>query len=71
MLVPIRPLSVPSRGHDGREVVRLSSVVRLRLEEGVVADSDLIVRPSLHGSAGPRLFWPSLANMLWAAWPSN
>jgi hypothetical protein len=42
-LASARPLPVPSRGHDGGEVVRLSSAVRLRQEGGVVADPGLIV----------------------------
>jgi hypothetical protein len=37
MLGYARPLLVPSWGHDGGEVVRHSSVVRLRQDEGVMA----------------------------------
>ena len=66
-----RPLPVPSRGHDGGEVVRLLSAMRLRQEEGVVTDPGLSVRPRSLGLAEPRSFGPSLADMLRAAWPIN
>ena len=38
-----RPLPVPSRGRDGGEVMRLSSVVWLRHEGGVMANPSLSV----------------------------
>ena len=66
-----RPLPVPSRGRDGGEVVRLSSTVQLRQEEEVMADPSLSVRPGLLGLAGPRLFGPSLTDILRAAWPAE
>jgi hypothetical protein len=61
VLVPVRagtlgwarPLPVPSRGCDGGEVMRPSSAVRLRQEEGVVADPGLSVRSGLLGLTGP------------------
>jgi hypothetical protein len=65
-----RPPSVPSRGRDGGEVMRPSSVVQLRQEEGVIADPGLSVRPGLLSSAGPRSFGPLLAGVLQAAWPA-
>jgi hypothetical protein len=79
VLVPVRadmvgwarPLPVPSRGRDRGEVVRALSVVRLRQEEGVVADPGLIVRPGLLSLAGPRSVGHLLADMLQATWPAN
>jgi hypothetical protein len=71
MLGWARPLPIPSRGRDGGEVVRLSSVVWLRYEGGVVADPCLIVRPGLLGLTEPRSFGLSLAGVLQAAWPAN
>ena len=62
-----RPLPVPSGDRDGGEVMRLSSVVRLRQEKGVVANPGLNVRPGLLGLAGPRSFGPSLVEILRAA----
>ena len=52
MLGCARPLSVPSRDHDGGEVVSLSSAVWLRQEEGVMADPGLSVWPGSPGLAG-------------------
>jgi hypothetical protein len=66
-----RPLPVPSRGRDGEEVVRPSSAMGLRQEEGIVADLGLSIRPGLLSLAGPRSFGPLLADMLRAAWPAN
>jgi hypothetical protein len=79
MLVPVkagtlgwaRPLLVPSRGRDRGEVMRPSSIVRLRQEEGVIADPGLGVRPGLLDLAGPRSFGPLLADMLRTVWPVN
>jgi hypothetical protein len=45
--------------------------VRLRQEEGVMADLGLSVWPSFLSSAGPRSFGLSLASVLRAAWPAN
>jgi hypothetical protein len=45
-------------GHDRVEVVRLSSAIRLRQEEGVVVDPSLSVRPSSRGLARPRSYGP-------------
>ena len=79
MLVPIgagtlgwaRPLLVPSGGQDGGEVMCLLGAVRLRREEGVVADPGLSVRPGSLGLARPRLFGLLLAGVLRAMWPAN
>jgi hypothetical protein len=65
-----RPLSVPSRGRDGVEVVHPSSVVQLRQEEGGIADPGLNVRPGLLSSARLRSFGPLLAGVLQPAWPT-
>ena len=77
MLVPIgagtlgwaRPLLVPSGGQDGGEVMCLLGAVRLRREEGIVADPGLSVWPSLPSLAGPRSFGPLLAGVLRATSP--
>jgi hypothetical protein len=45
-------------GHDRVEVVRLSSAIWLRQEEGVMVDPSLSVRPSSPGLAGPQSFGP-------------
>jgi len=37
----------------------------------IVADPGLSVRPCFLGMAGPQSFGPSLANILWAAWPAK
>jgi hypothetical protein len=66
-----RPLPVPSRGHDGGGVMRLSSTVRLWQEKGVMADPGLSVQLGLLGLAGPQSFRPPLVEILWAAWPTN
>ena len=66
-----RPLPVPSEGRDGGEVVHLLSVVRLRWEEGVVADPSLSIQLGLLGLARPRPFGPSIVDILRAAWPAN
>jgi hypothetical protein len=71
MLAGARPLPVSSRGRDEGEVVRLSSAVRIRQEGGVVPDPGLIVWPGLLGLSGPQSFGFSLADVLWAAWPSD
>jgi hypothetical protein len=42
-----------------------------KIEGGVAADLGLGVKPVLLGSAGPRSFGPSLADMSWAARPAN
>ena len=65
-----RPLPVPSKGHDGAEIVRLSSTVWLRHEGGVMADPSLGVQPGSLGLAGPQLFGLSLAGVLRAARPA-
>ena len=70
-LAGARPVPIPSRGHDGGEVARLSSTVRLRQEGGVVSDPGLIVWPGLLGLAGPQSCGLSLAGVLRAAWPAN
>jgi hypothetical protein len=70
MLASPRPLPVSSRGHDGGEVVCLSSIMRLRQEGGVVANPGLIIRPGLLGLSRPQSFGFSLADVLRAAWPS-
>jgi hypothetical protein len=56
MLGWARPLSIPFGGHDREEVIRFSSAVRLRQEEGVMADPDLSVRLGSLGLAGPQSF---------------
>ena len=71
MLGYVRPLPIPSRGRDGGEIVRLSSVVRLRREEGVVADPSLSGWPGWLSLTGPRSFGPSLAEILRATWLAN
>jgi hypothetical protein len=45
--------------------------MRLRQEEGVMADLGLSVWPGLLNSAGPQSFGLSLASVLRAAWPAN
>ena len=52
-------------------VVSLLFVMRLRQKEGVMADPGLSVWPGSLGSAGPRSFGPSLADVSWAARPAN
>ena len=64
-------LPVPFRGHDGGEVVRFSSAVRLRQEEEVVADPGPSVWPGLLGLAWPRSFGHSPTSVLRATWPTN
>jgi hypothetical protein len=71
MLGCARPLSVPSKGHDGGEVMCLSSVVWLRHGGGVGVDPGLSVQPGSPGLAGPQSFGPSLTDVLWAARPAN
>jgi hypothetical protein len=66
-----RPLPIPSRGQDGGEVVHPSSVAWPSHEEGVMANPNLSVWSGSLGLPGPRSFGPLLADMLWAAWPSN
>ena len=51
-----RPLPVPPRGQDSGEVVRPSSVMRLRQEEGVVADPGFSDWPDPLSLVGPRSF---------------
>ena len=71
VLAGARPLLVSSRDHDGGEVVRLSSAVRLRQEGGVMANPGLIIWPSLLSLVRPQLFALSLADVFWATWPSD
>ena len=64
VLAGARPLLVLSRGRDRGKVMRLSSVVRLRQEEGVVADPGLSVWLGSLGLARPWSFRILLTNVL-------
>jgi len=42
-----------------------------KVEGGVVVNPGIGVRPVMLGSTGPRSFRPSLADVSWAAGPTN
>jgi hypothetical protein len=63
MLCWARSLPIPSRDRDGREVMGPLGAMRIRREEGVVADPDLSVQSDLLGLARPWLLGLSLAGV--------
>ena len=61
----------PTKGLDALSGHESLTRRAAKTEGGVAADPGLGVRPVLPGSARPRSFGPSLADVSWAAQPAN
>jgi hypothetical protein len=66
-----RPLPIPPRGRDDGEVVCLLVRCVAKSDEWVMASLHLSAWPGFLGLAGPRSFGLLLADILWAAWPTD